>query len=201
MKVEEIETIIQKVVHKVLVTQETKHFFKVGIIPYSMSVPNKIKKQIINVEWTSPEENECHALLIDSLTFSQISAIANLQQIDYKTDVIINYLLKGKAIFILQVDTFLYQKKQQKKYKLWKKTQELWQHCQDYGVVLLTDPVLLSDYLTQKKRSSSKGKKTKKFITEQDLVHMQENKQYQISDEDQLTPLAYDFAKKHHLLK
>lgn len=201
MKVEEIETIIQKVVHKVLVTQEVNHFFKIGIIPYSMSVPNKIKKQLLNVQWESSEENDCYALMIDSLTFSQISAIANLQQIDYKTDTIINYLLKGKAVFVLQIDTILYQKKQQKKYKLWKKTQELWQQCQDYGVVLLTDPVILSDYLNQKKHSSSKEKKIKKFITEKDLIHMQENKQYQIPDGVQLTPLAYDFAKKHHLLK
>lgn len=201
MKVEEIETIIQKVVQRVLVTQETSYFFKVGVIPYSMSIPNKIEKQILDVQWKSAEENDCHALLIDSLTLSQVSAIANLQQIDHKTDIIISYLLKGKAVFVLQIDTLLYQKKQQKKYKLWKKTQELWQQCQDYGVVLLTDPVLLSDYLTQKKRGSTSVKKTKKFITEKDLIHMQENKQYQISDEDQLTPLAYDFAREHHLLK
>lgn len=201
MKVEEIETVIQKVVQRIL-TQEPqesqKPVFTIGVLSCPAQTLEALRESASEVSWRDPMTESCQALLVNQLTLSQIAAIAHLQKTDKITSFVIDYLLAGKKVYVVNPATVVKEKKEQKKYQLFKKVKELWQQCQDYGVVWLTEPSLLTAATSFSANLTGPAKPN--FITEQQLMQMYENNQVNLKQNDRLTPLAYDFAKEHQLL-
>lgn len=200
MKVEEIETIIQKVVQRILTQEPKKTAYKVGTLACPEQTLATISKEVADIYWSDPQTETCNALLVNQLTLSQLAAISELQKTDKITSFVIDYLLAAKTVYLVTPPAVLQQKKGQKKYKLWQKIQDLWEQCQSYGLVWLSEPSLLAIHDKNSARQNALYGKPR-FITENELRKMYENKQVELTEKDRLTPLAYDFAKEHQLLE
>ncbi|WP_122646080.1 hypothetical protein [Enterococcus mediterraneensis] len=201
MKVSEIENVIQFVTKKIYESQiRTKKYIIAHNAPFK-NYPCKMIYELDDVEWVDANQTtNAQGLIVDSLSLKQAVSIANLMPQDQLCIQILDFLFKGKPVWVVG-DAGTYEKLLQKnKYRLREKIQDIQKQCQGYGIVFFDKEQSFVDILRDiPKETKTKSMIVPSFITEKKLIQLFEHGNIVLPVNSRLTPLAKDFAKEHDI--
>lgn len=191
MRVEEIETIIQQIIQRLFTESSIPP--KYALTCSAQLLPAVIQQQL-QQESTAVHAKNGNYLIVDKLTDRQLAAIANLSFVDAKTELVLDYLMQGKLIFVLQYHT----EATHVKYFLKKKLSELKQTCERFGMVFLKE----ADYATFKSYLPREyGQNRAPYVTQEQIIELIKNgnSKEDLPNHYKLTPLAKDYVESKRL--
>ena len=195
MKINEIEIIIEKVTREVLksvrlpttdVTLSIALLRQIGEYPKAV-----IEGFSTKVNWVQTDVPTASALLVNSLSLSQLAAVANLQVIDPTTAAILQFLIKGKPVWVLASEVDRNKLKNQARFALLKKYDALKKETVQFGLI---------DQWIHKQKSKDSPFKRGKYLTQKDLIELtKETNSLVIPEGSRLTPLAEDYVQEMNI--
>lgn len=203
MKINEIESIIQKVTQEILK--------KVSFPDESSSIPIALLRQIgeypkavieilsTKANWVRTDDSTASALLINSLSLQQLAAVANLQTIDRTTKIIQQFLLKGKPVWVLASEVDRNKLRKQAKFALLKKYDDICGQAFHFGIDFEFS-IEKIDQLIKQQKSRDRNSLKAKYLTQNDLVELtKETDSPAIPYGSRLTPLAKDYVQEMNI--
>ncbi|MDR0922151.1 MAG: hypothetical protein LBM95_07210 [Lactobacillales bacterium] len=203
MEQQEIESLVQYVTEKIvqklnLSTRSEKHllFVDQAVADYPKEVIEPLKEEFQLIVPYEIEKSEAVGLLVKRLSFQQMSALSQLQVVDYTTKLCVRCLLNGLPVWVLSYEVEPKLLRKEASYPLWKKVSEIYEQVQRLGIVSIKNTYELTEKIQcyqSKKQKSTQGKK--EFLTEKKLKEqLTKGRSFQdILAENQLTPLARDY--------
>ena len=203
MKINEIEIIIEKVTREVLKSVRlptTNVTISIALLRQIGEYPKAVIEGFsTKVNWVQTDAPTASALLVNSLSLSQLAAIANLQVIDPTTAAILQFLIKGKPVWVLASEVDRNKLKKQAKFALLKKYDAIKEETVQFGLdfEFSIDKI---DQLIHKQKSKDSPFKRAKYLTQKDLIELtKETNSLVIPDGSRLTPLAEDYVQEMNI--
>lgn len=205
MQSAEIERIIQIVTDRVLaqlevVTQDSI-LFQDKIEAYPAPYVEKLSADF-HFEFGQKQDSDAILLCLSQMTLQQLLAVASLTAIDSETTQVIDFLLKGKPVWVLAAAPQLGPYRKQAKYAVWHELQLALQKVSKFNVHFIKDDVALTQRLkTLPKRSQvmAPAPIKRQFITQLTLQQRWQDKQPLLNEGEVLTDLAAEWARDHRL--
>ena len=159
--------------------------------------------ELISYE-TSVKEGD--ALIIPKLTLTMMANLANLNSSKDEETFVLEMLMKGKRIFILEQGLEYRRYKDTAPKQLYNKFLNFEKQLLNYGIEILSENLNVSSYhkeeSLEKYAETIKSEKiTKKVITEGDVRRLHEKGENLVilGEKTILTPLAKDFVRMNHM--
>ena len=201
MKINEIEIIIEKVTREVLKSVRlptTDVTLSIALLRQIGEYPKAVIESLsTKVNWVQTDAPTASALLVNSLSLSQLAAVANLQVIDPTTAAILQFLIKGKPVWVLASDRN--KLKNQARFALLKKYDALKKETVQFGLDFEFSIDKIDQWIHKQKSKDSPFKRGK-YLTQKDLIELtKETNSLVIPEGSRLTPLAEDYVQEMNI--
>ena len=203
MKINEIEIIIEKVTREVLKSVRlptTNGTISIALLRQIGEYPKVVIEGLsTKVNWVQTDAPTASALLVNSLSLSQLAAMASLQEIDPTTAAILQFLIKGKPVWVLASEIDRNKLKKQAKFALLKKYDALKEETIQFGLDFEFSIDKIDQFIHKQKSKDSPFKRAK-YLTQKDLIELtKETNSLVIPDGSRLTPLAEDYVQEMNI--
>lgn len=203
MKINEIEIIIEKVTREVLKSVRlptTDVTLSIALLRQIGEYPKAVIESLsTKVNWVQTDAPTASALLVNSLSLSQLAAVANLQVIDPTTVAILQFLIKGKPVWVLASEVDRNKLKKQAKFALLKKYDAIKEETVQFGLDFEFSIDKIDQWIHKQKSKDSPFKRGK-YLTQKDLIELtKETNSLVIPEGSRLTPLAEDYVQEMNI--
>ena len=192
MKINEIEIIIEKVTREVLKSVRlptTDVTLSIALLRQIGEYPKAVIESLsTKVNWVQTDAPTASALLVNSLSLSQLAAVANLQ-----------FLIKGKPVWVLASEVDRNKLKNQARFALLKKYDALKKETVQFGLDFEFSIDKIDQWIHKQKSKDSPFKRGK-YLTQKDLIELtKETNSLVIPEGSRLTPLAEDYVQEMNI--
>jgi len=208
MQSAEIEKLIQIITDRVWaqlkVVCKSSILFQDQIEAYPAPYVKKLSADY-HFDFGQKQDSDAILLCLNQVTMPQLIAVAHLTAIDPVTTQMIDFLLKGKPVWIFSSKPKLQGYRKEARYAVWRQLQTAIQKTSEFDVHFIDSEGQFDEQFKQLRskksvKSVSSGLNKRHFVTEQVLEQRwQSNQQPLLQPGEVLTDLAKELAKDKHL--
>lgn len=208
MQSAEIEKLIQIITDRVWaqlkVVCKSSILFQDQIEAYPAPYVKKLSADY-HFDFGQKQDSDAILLCLNQLTMPQLIAVARLTAIDPVTTQMIDFLLKGKPVWIFSSKPKLQSYRKETRYAVWRQLQTVFQRVLELDIHFIDSESQFNEQLEQLQsrqlvKPVSHGQSKRHFITEKVLEQRwQSNQQPLLQPGEVLTDLAKELAQDKHL--